>query len=148
MSLAQGAAGVRLQARIAGGAAGGTDQTLRAHDAIACDDGARGVRSQLGTALDDLDFDEPLAGGRCAGERARPGQAPLWGQAVVISSKAGGLNTIGALAAPAHRARGNCQSRKRSSFGLSCPRQCPGCTPTVELEAADKCQCRSLTLTV
>ncbi len=68
LSLAQGAAGVRLQARIAGSAAGGTGQTMRAHDAIACGGGARGARSQWGAALDDLDFDEPLAGGRCAGE--------------------------------------------------------------------------------
>ena len=59
LSLAQDAAGVTLQARVAGGAAGSTDQTMRAHDAIACDGGARGVRSQLGMALDDLDFDEP-----------------------------------------------------------------------------------------
>ena len=59
LSLAQDAAGVTLQARVAGGAAGNTDQTMRAYDAIACDGGARGVRSQLGMALDDLDLDEP-----------------------------------------------------------------------------------------
>ena len=45
----------------------------------------------------------------------------LWGQSVVIDNKPGGQNTIGALAAPAHRARGNSQSQKRSSFSPSRP---------------------------
>ena len=55
LSLAQDAEGVTLQAR----AADGTDQTVHARYAIACDGGASGVRGQLGIALDDLDFDEP-----------------------------------------------------------------------------------------
>ncbi|MDM0028372.1 bifunctional 3-(3-hydroxy-phenyl)propionate/3-hydroxycinnamic acid hydroxylase [Variovorax saccharolyticus] len=37
----------------------GTEKSIRAKFAIACDGGSSGVRTQLGMTLDDLDFDEP-----------------------------------------------------------------------------------------
>ena len=52
--IAQDAAGVTLEVE-----QGGARRTVRAKYAIACDGGASTVRTQLGMALEDLDFDEP-----------------------------------------------------------------------------------------
>ncbi|RYF53005.1 MAG: FAD-binding monooxygenase, partial [Comamonadaceae bacterium] len=52
--IAQDAQGVALQIRH-----DGETREVRARYAIACDGGSSAVRTQLGMALDDLDFDEP-----------------------------------------------------------------------------------------
>ncbi len=100
LSLAKDAAGVRLQARVAGGDAGSADQTMRDRYAIAGDGGARGDRSQLGIALDDLNFGGPWrVVDMKVSERARAN--PSWGPGVGDRQNPGDQNSIGALAAPA-----------------------------------------------